>query len=517
MSNERILIVEDESLIAIHLQVILEQAGYAVVSMVTSGEEAIQKVKDVKPDIVLMDIVLEGEMNGIEAAEIIHSDFDIPVIYLTAHGEDKVFERAKSTEPYGYIIKPFKKEELKKTIEIALYKHKIEKERKELIQELREEITERVLVEKGLLESEEKYRQVIATARDAIMVFDAKTRRFIEINKACEDIYGYSREEFINMRLADITITAEPEDSEVSFSKTPIKKLPKISLYYHRKKDGTVFPVEISESNFIYKGRNVLCVIIRDITERIRFEEEKQNMQLKMIQSSKLASLGEIATGIAHEINQPLTYISTFIQNLQEDIEDNTIDETKLEERLKTANNQADRINKIIQHLRTFSRQDIADMRPVSIETIFNNTLLLMGERIRLSNIDLVNNIEPDLPVVLGNPNRLEEVFINMLQKSIDAFTNNSKNARISVNMNLSEDKESIIIRVTDNGIGIEYEKQEKIFEPFFTTKEIGKGTGLGLSIVYGIIREHKGSITCQSEPNKGTAFTITLPVSADK
>ncbi len=154
MSNERIMIVEDENFVARDLQMNLEGMGYTVNSMVPSGEQAIREMEEKRSDLVLMDIVLQGGMDGIETAEVINSRFDIPVIFITAHGEDKIFERAKITEPLGYIVKPFNKEELQKTIEIGLYKFRAELERKMLIQKLKSEIAERKKMEEALLQSE---------------------------------------------------------------------------------------------------------------------------------------------------------------------------------------------------------------------------------------------------------------------------------------------------------------------------------------------------------------------------
>ncbi|ODS30449.1 MAG: two component histidine kinase, partial [Candidatus Scalindua rubra] len=123
---------------------------------------------------------------------------------------------------------------------------------------------------------------------------------------------------------------------------------------------------------------------------------------------------------------------------------------------------------------------------------------------------------ETDLPMVSVRSNHFEQVFINLFQNAVDAFKDKTEHAEIRVDIFLSKDKESVILKVADNGMGMEQKYVDKIFEPFFTTKEVGKGTGLGLSIVYGIIREHNGTITCESEINKGATFTITLPVSAD-
>ncbi|ODS34322.1 MAG: two-component sensor kinase [Candidatus Scalindua rubra] len=253
--------------------------------------------------------------------------------------------------------------------------------------------------------------------------------------------------------------------------------------------------------------------ISRDITNLKKFEKEKQDMQIKMMATSKLASLGEIATGVAHEINQPLTYISSFIQGLKIDLKEDTIDKDGLKKELEVSYKQVGRIDEIIRNLRTFGRSDDIVKQRVSIETVLNNTLLLMGERIRLRNIEVVKNIETDLPVVSISSNQFEQVFINLFQNAMDAFTDKAHNAEIRVDIFLSKDKESVIIKVADNGRGMEQKCMDKMFEPFFTTKEVGKGTGLGLSIVYGIIREHNCSVTCESEINKGTIFTITLPI----
>ncbi len=142
MRKAKVMVVEDEIFIARDLMRILEEMGYIIISIVPSGEQAIRKIKEERPDIVLTDIVLQGEMDGIETAQIIQSKFDIPVIYVTSHGEEMIFERAKKTGPFGYIVKPFKKEELQKTIEMGLYKHKTEKEGKKLIQELKSELAD---------------------------------------------------------------------------------------------------------------------------------------------------------------------------------------------------------------------------------------------------------------------------------------------------------------------------------------------------------------------------------------
>ncbi|MCI4626513.1 MAG: PAS domain S-box protein [Candidatus Magnetoovum sp. WYHC-5] len=267
-------------------------------------------------------------------------------------------------------------------------------------------------------------------------------------------------------------------------------------------------PKDKREEEFLTAVSNTLATII----ERKASEEERQKIQTKMLATSKMATLGEIATGIAHEINQPLTYISSVLQGLKRDIKYNTIDVDELKTEIDTSYEQVKRITNIIQHLRTFGRCDDIIMENANIATALENTLLLMGERIHLRNIKLIKNIQKDLPLINGSQTQLEQVFINIFQNSVDAFPDKTKDATIVVDISLNNKKDAIIIKLSDNGPGINSVYIDKIFEPFFTTKDVGKGTGLGLAIVYGIVTQHGGTIQCDSILNKGTTFTIVLP-----
>jgi len=308
--------------------------------------------------------------------------------------------------------------------------------------------------------------------------------------------------------LHDITDRKRVEEEKVNTANIERKKTEELEVAFQKLEKSQRASLNIMEDLKTERAR-----LESEIIDREKLEREKEAMHMTIIQSSKLASLGEVATGIAHEINQPLTYISTFIQNFKRSFKSYIEDETKLKEKIEVSNIQINRINKIILHLRTFGRSDDIDFRLIKIEDVLNNTLLLMRERIRLGNIDLKINIAPALPEVAGNPNRLEEVFINLFQNSVYALSERSSDMQLFVDISVDKNKEAVIIKIIDNGIGISKDNLNKIFDPFFTTKEIGKGTGVGLSIVYGIILEHKGSIICKSELNKGTSFIIKLPV----
>ncbi len=265
---------------------------------------------------------------------------------------------------------------------------------------------------------------------------------------------------------------------------------------------------EEREQEFLKTVAKTMAIMI----ERKKVEEETKKMQIKMLSTSKMATLGEIATGVAHEINQPLTYISSFLQGLREDIKNNDWDIEDINKQLNVSLQQTDRIVKVIQHLKTFGRDNDVVKEPVNLETVLNNTLILMNERIRLKNIELKIHIHQDLMNIQGNMNQLEQVFINLFQNAIDSLHEKRKDHKISIDIRPDESASNVVIKIEDNGLGIKPEYMDKIFEPFFTTKEVGKGTGLGLSIVYGIIDSHKGSIRCSSKENEGALFTIQLP-----
>ena len=267
------------------------------------------------------------------------------------------------------------------------------------------------------------------------------------------------------------------------------------------------------EEEFLNTMANTLASLI----ERYRQDKSLHDMQVNMLAASKLATLGEVATGVAHEMNQPLTYISTFTQNLETALQNDAVDLDRIKKRIGTVNAQLQRIDVIIRHLQTFGRKDedlgAGNMKPVNVVNIVENTLLFLGERLRLHNIALEKKFSAGVPAIAGHMNRLEQLFINFFQNAIQALSAKD-NAMITVAIAHLSAQNKIQVKFSDNGVGMEPAVREKIFEPFFTTKGIGEGTGLGLAIVYGIVQEHGGTIICESEIDKGTTFTLEFPQS---
>jgi C4-dicarboxylate-specific signal transduction histidine kinase len=257
---------------------------------------------------------------------------------------------------------------------------------------------------------------------------------------------------------------------------------------------------------------NGIIVTAKNITDEKRLEHEKNKIQIDMVSQSKLATIGEVATGVAHEINQPLAYISSSLQNIKRRMEKNNLDPSYAKEKLERSLSQVDRITKIILHMRRFGRDDTNEFVDQSLPESISNVLLLLEEKIRLKSIILTINQSDNLPLIRANSNQIEQVFINLFQNSIDALEHVETTKKITVNIYASEDNQFIETTFEDNGSGIPKSIIEKIFTPFFTSKEVGKGTGIGLSICHGIIKDHKGSIDCISAENEYTRFTICLP-----
>lgn len=238
---------------------------------------------------------------------------------------------------------------------------------------------------------------------------------------------------------------------------------------------------------------------IFDIESRIKIEQQSR----LLVQAEKLTSLGQLAAGIAHEINNPLTNASLGIQTLKK-LTGAHPDRQVLMKKLDGVERNIDRAAIIAQELLQFSRQQECDAGPVGINSVIQSALTLL--KYKLKPVTVTQSLK-SVPIVMGDHGKLQQVFINILSNSIEAST-----AGGIISISTISEGDMVVARVSDTGMGIEPENQSRLFEPFFTTKEIGSGTGLGLSICYGIIRQHHGTIEITSQPGKGTDVTIKLP-----
>ena len=254
---------------------------------------------------------------------------------------------------------------------------------------------------------------------------------------------------------------------------------------------------------------------LRETTAEIqRREQELRDKQEQLVQAAKLATLGELTTGVAHELNNPLNNIGLFVGNAIDLIELGGAEPQHLVRELRKMMQQVQKATQIISHLRTFGRAAPVSREPVSMNQVIEHALSLMQEQLRLHGIRVELDLSPTQPVVIGNAIQLEQVLINLLTNARDAMADSSQRAiRISVGVR----ERVTVLTFSDTGPGIAEGLEQRIFDPFFTTKEVGRGTGLGLSITYGIIQEHGGVISvAPRRPGHGATFLIELPRTPD-
>ena len=250
---------------------------------------------------------------------------------------------------------------------------------------------------------------------------------------------------------------------------------------------------------------------LKETTEEVkRREQELREKQEQLVQAGKLATLGELTTGIAHELNNPLNNIGLFIGNVIDFIELGKGDPQSILHELHSAMQQVRKANEIISHLRTFGRAASVSREPVVIAQVIQSALSLMREQLRLRQIKVELHFPAEDVIVIGNAIQIEQVFINLLSNARDALAN-AANKVITITCSIKAD--TVHITVSDTGPGIPNGLEQRIFDPFFTTKEVGAGTGLGLSITYGIIKEHQGTIAVENLPGEGALFLIELPL----
>lgn len=249
------------------------------------------------------------------------------------------------------------------------------------------------------------------------------------------------------------------------------------------------------------------------MAERISIEYKLREKQDQLVQSAKLASIGELATGVAHELNNPLNNIGLIIGNVIDDLETRSADSDKNKVTLRLAQEEVRRAATIIQDLRTFARKAPMIREPVSITEVVRKALSLVDYQLRLRNIDVSLELPEDEALCSGNAIHLEQVMLNLLTNASDAL---EERLHRQIHLRVVTETHTIRIECQDTGMGIPSDLHDRIFDPFFTTKEVGKGTGLGLSIAYGIIKEHGGNLTFQSGLEQGTTFIVELPLLVD-
>ncbi len=368
--------------------------------------------------------------------------------------------------------------------------------------ELRREIIEHTDSEKALRHAEEKLRLMFESFSDGIVVTDL-AGQITDLNQRLVKMYGFiAKEDLIGKSF--IEMLAESEQGKVRDGwQAARQRGTKNTEYLFVKGDGSTFPVEISTSVLKDASGNHVgfLAIVKDITDRKKIEEQ-------LIITDRLASVGELASGIAHELNNPLTSVIGFSQlllsrDLPEDIRAD----------IDTVHREAQRTAEVVKNLLTFARRHIPAKQMVNLNTVIEKVLELRAYENKISNIEIVRDFADGLPEVMADFFQMQQVFLNIVINA--EFFMLEAHGKGTLTITTSRRGEFVRVSFADDGPGIARENIGHLFDPFFTTKEVGKGTGLGLSICHGIITEHGGRIFVESAPGAGANFIIELPVPA--
>lgn len=496
MAPAQIMVVEDESIIAEDIRAMLESLGYAVPAIAFSGEEAIRKAVETHPDLVLMDIVLKGKMDGVEAAEYLRTHQHIPVIYVTAYADDKTLRRAKITEPFGYILKPLDERALYTAIELALYKHGMEQKVKE---------------------SEQWLATTLGSIGDAVLATDAHGCVSF-MNAMAEALTGWRQDEALGRAVTEVLPVIDGE-MPMSRDHPALRALQEgVAIDFasydlsFQAKDGSERAIDDSAAPIRDAHGRLLgaVVVFRDVTERRQLQEQ-------LVQVQKMEAIGRMAGRIAHDFNNLLTIISLYSELM--------MGPRRSEDQLCQYANE---IKRAVEHatalttqLLAFGRKQV--MQPVVLH--LHTVLMAMEEVLQQlvgDPIEMTMELDPDVSPVSIDPGQLEQVILNLVINARDAMTHGGKLTIATANVEVDEHYARrqagmrpgpyVMLAVLDTGCGMDTTTQARLFEPFFTTKPRGKGSGLGLSLVHGVVTQSGGHIVVDSVLEQGTTFTIYLP-----
>lgn len=497
VSKPNVLLVDDNPVDLKLLDEIFKDLDVTIIKA-NSGKQALSKIKEVDLALALLDIQMPL-MDGIELAKLIREEEKsqtIPIIFLTAYYDsDLHFIEGYKAGAVDYMLKPINSSILLSKVNVFL---NLDKQRNLLIKSNHK-----------LQESEKMYRTLLDASPEGILIIDL-SGRITEVSSITPEIFGAeNKHELIGKHFMRFIHKESREKVRQVIERTMSEGLEQDTEFILTKPGQKQFVGEVSttliqESNGMPQS---FMAIIRDISQR-------KEMEKQLIHTERMAGLGEMATGIAHEINQPLNTISISLENMLHKIPgDNNNGNRYLSDKISKIFESIYRIGKIIDHIRAFSR-DNDDYIPTAfdINESIRNALSLITVQYKHKAIDLVTDLGENLPSVTGNTFKFEQVVLNLVINAKDALENQQTEEK-EIRISTFRDGQNIFIEVSDNGTGIKKEDIGNIMLPFYSTKEEGKGTGMGLAISFGIIKEMKGNIDIQSEVLKGTTIRITLPV----
>lgn len=496
MKQARVLVVDDETGIVEGLKDWLELNNHQVYTA-ASGIEALEILDAHTVDIMITDLRMPG-MGGLELLSKVPKAQDgLCSIVLTGHGDLSNAIKSLNSGASAYLLKPVDLDEL--GIHLQRCKEQVELKRQ-------------------LVMSLQNIEGVLNSMADALIVTTPEGKIQTVNRIACEmlganeqEMLGQSIESFISLQeifgsggLAELIDKGSCASLDTTLS----------SL------DGQKTPVLLSGSVRSDSEGNVTGIILvaKDITDYKHSQKVLREREAQLVHTGRLTAMGEMAAGIAHELNQPLAVIRIWSQSLGNDVHRGSVSPERVLEATTEIDQQMKRATTIITHMRAFARGE-SDEPPEATDLAVptNEALLFFREQFRIHEIELELQIDNDLPPVALHASRFEQVVVNLLSNARHSLDDKKSQDRsfakkILLRLFASADNKKVLLEVTDNGVGMSAHDRDRCLEPFFTTKEVGQGTGLGLHIIRGIVQELNGTIQVDSQPEQGATFRIQLP-----
>jgi PAS domain S-box-containing protein len=507
----KVLFIDDDEGIRKMMSIALEDAGYSMLTA-ADGESGIELCQQHSPHIIITDIRMPG-MDGIEVLKSIkESDPDKEVIVTTGYGDLEYAIQALQLDASDFVTKPINDNALQVALERAKQRYNTRKELRDytaLIEErwmdTAEELTKLINFQENLIES----------SIDGIAGCD-RDGRIIVFNHSMEQMLGYDNEMVVGKKfLSQLFPNGKWEALEEKMYIEAYGGKNQLLLYetYLISKAGIEIPVQLSATSLVRNDEEIGVVgFFRDLRKIRRLEQQFAD-QTRLLHQDKMISLGKLAASVVHEINNPLTGVLNYIRLMIKIIDRDSLSGEQIQKfnkYLELMESEVNHCSDIVSNLLAFSRKSKLEFSDVDINDLLQKCIILSDHKLALQNIQVETDLSPEIPKITGDFNQLQQCILNLIFNAADAMPDGG---RLTIKSSFNSEKKMAQIMIADTGCGIARRDLPKIFDPFFSTKEEGKGLGLGLSVAYGIITRHKGVVEAQSELDKGTAVTITLPV----
>ncbi len=504
MNSANILVVEDEAIVAQDVRRQLESMGYRVPAVLARGEDAIRAAGEIRPELVLMDIRLEGDVDGVEAAGEIRRRFRIPVVYMTAFTDEQTLDRAKPTEPLGYLVKPVDRQNLRTAVEMSLHRHDVERE---------------------LQESHEWLQTTLRSIGDAVIATDREGNVSF-LNPVAEDLISVDRSKAIGQPMSGLfdlisERTGQPRPdpvAQVLSRGVAVEPSDHVLVRHH----GGRRTIRDSASPIFSDDGQVLgaVFVFHDVTAQRREEAQRRDLEARVQHIQKLESLFVLAGGVAHDFNNLLTVImgNADLALMDADLSEET------RQSLLEIRRASSRASELGSQMLAYSGKGRFVIQSVDLSKMIADMEKLLRLAIP-SRARLQLDLDPTVPPVSADIHQIRQLLMNLATNAGEAIGEDDGTVTISVRTaeiarkDLSDlayvddavtDGKYACIEIRDDGEGMDEEVHSRMFDPFFTTKFAGRG--LGLAAALGIVRGHRGVIGAHSTPGEGTVFQVLLP-----